>query len=211
MTTFEHALLGVNGALAAGLHQRYGWQMVAMAGLAAVSPDWDGLTIVLGPTVFAEGHRVWGHNLLACVLVGILIGILDYQLDLVTRGGRVLTKCLRLRVQTELTVRTERSARHQIVWIFVAVVAALSQLPADMLVSGTDTLPDWEVKLLWPFSDRGWVCPMVPWGDVGISLVFVAGMFATIKWPSRTRIIAGITLGCVAAYIVLRGSASRLV
>jgi len=203
-------MLGVNGALAAGLHQRYGWQVVAVAGLAAVSPDWDGLTLIFGSTAFAEGHRVWGHNLMACVLVGILIGILDYQLDLVTRGGRVLIKCLRLRVQTELNVRADRSARHQIVWIFVAVIAALSQLPADMLVSGTDTLPDWEVKLLWPFSDRGWVYPMVPWGDVGISLIFIAGMFATIKWRSKTRLIACLTLGCVAAYIVLRGSASQL-
>ena len=30
MTTFEHAMLGINGALAVGLHRRFGWQIVAM-------------------------------------------------------------------------------------------------------------------------------------------------------------------------------------
>ena len=47
MTTFEHAMVGVNGALAAGLTRRCGWKVASMAGLVAVSPDWDGLTLIL--------------------------------------------------------------------------------------------------------------------------------------------------------------------
>jgi membrane-bound metal-dependent hydrolase YbcI (DUF457 family) len=207
VTTFEHAMLGINGALAVGLHRRFGWQTVAMSGFAAVSPDWDGLTIIVGPIAFAEGHRVWGHNLLACVLLGILIGSLDYQFDLVSRAGKLLTKLLRLRTSPdELTPRVERTACGQLVWILVAIVAALSQLPADMLVSGSKTLPDWELKLLWPFSDQDFVYPMVSWGDVGITLIFISGMFAMIKWNTRLQPIAAITLLSVAAYIVIRGT-----
>jgi membrane-bound metal-dependent hydrolase YbcI (DUF457 family) len=200
-------MLGINGALAVGLHRRFGWQIVAMSGFAAVSPDWDGLTIIVSPIAFAEGHRVWGHNLLACVLLGILIGTLDYQFDLVSRAGKLLTKLLRLRTSPdELTPRVERTACGQLVWILVAIVAAFSQLPADMLVSGSKTLPDWELKLLWPFSDRGWVYPMVSWGDVGITLIFIVGMFAMIKWKTRVQPIAAMTLLGVATYIVIRGT-----
>ncbi|HID24106.1 MAG TPA: hypothetical protein EYP14_17130 [Planctomycetaceae bacterium] len=70
MTTFEHAMLGVNGAIAAGLTRRHGWRLAAVAGLAAAAPDWDGLTLVFGSAAFAAGHRLWGHNLVACVFVG---------------------------------------------------------------------------------------------------------------------------------------------
>ena len=47
MTSYEHAMLGIDGALALGLHRRYGWQIVAAAGCVAVLPDWDGLSICL--------------------------------------------------------------------------------------------------------------------------------------------------------------------
>jgi hypothetical protein len=56
MTVYEHAMLGINGALAAGLAPRYGWPIVAMAGAAAVLPDLDGLTILFG--IFPEGIRL---------------------------------------------------------------------------------------------------------------------------------------------------------
>ena len=32
MTVYEHAMLGIDGALAAGLPRRHGWQIVALAG-----------------------------------------------------------------------------------------------------------------------------------------------------------------------------------
>ena len=63
MTTFEHALLAINGVLATGLQRRYGWQLAGVAAVAAISPDWDGLTIAFSLAAFAAGHRVWGHNL----------------------------------------------------------------------------------------------------------------------------------------------------
>lgn len=87
----------------------------------------------------------------------------------------------------------------------VAVVAALSHLPADMVVSGTATLSDWELQVLWPFSHQGWAFAMVPWGDAGISIVLVIGMFAMLRWKSSVETIARGTLGAVVAYIALRG------
>lgn len=143
MTTYEHTMLGINGVLATGLNRRYGWQLAAIAGIAATIPDWDMISLAFGAEVFSAGHRVWGHNIFACTLAGILIGILDYRVDLVTRAGRVMVRMLRLDVeQNAITVRDQFSRRTQIVWILVAVVAAFSQLPADMVVSGTATLSD---------------------------------------------------------------------
>lgn len=194
MTTFEHAMLGIDGAIAAGLHRKYSWQIVAMAGIAAVSPDWDGLTIFFSNSLFAESHRVWGHNVLACTFMGLVIGLLDYRYDLVTRSGRFAIKCLRLEVADKfLTSRDHFSKNGVFVWILVAILAAMSQLPADMVVSGTATIPDWELKLLWPFSDQGWVYPLVPWGDVGITFVFIAGMFAMLKWQAQLSLDSATT------------------
>ena len=41
-------MLGASLALAARLQSRHGWRIVAMAAVAAVLPDWDGLTILFG-------------------------------------------------------------------------------------------------------------------------------------------------------------------
>jgi hypothetical protein len=205
MTTFEHSLLGVNGALASGLDRRYGWQIAALAGAAAAAPDWDGLAIMFSTSVLAQGHRVWGHNLHASVLLGVTLGALDYRFDVVTRLSRFFERLLRLDVPHErLQVRREFSRGALATWITVASLAALTQLPADMVVSGTATLADWEIKPLWPFSSRGYVFPMVPWGDPGISIVFIAGMFALVRWKERRQLVAAATLAGVVAYLVLR-------
>ena len=64
-------MLGINGAVAVGIHHRHGWKIAAMAGVAAASPDWDGLVIIFSRSAFAEGHRLWGHNVFACIVVGL--------------------------------------------------------------------------------------------------------------------------------------------
>ena len=73
MTTYEHAMVGIDGALALGLQRRHGWQIVALAGLAANLPDCDGLTILFGVHAYAEGHRVWAHNLLIAGLLAAIV------------------------------------------------------------------------------------------------------------------------------------------
>ena len=207
VTTFEHAMLGITGTLAAGINRRYGWPIVALAAVAAVSPDWDGLTIVAGPAAFAASHRLGGHNVLACVLTGLLMGILDYQFDAATRCARLLAQKLRLPLPAgPLRVRETHGLSGFAVWVGVAILAALSHLLADLVFSGTATLPDWELQPWWPFSSAGYVFPLVAWGDAGASIVFAAGMLALWKWPTRLQLISAVTLACVVLYVFLRGA-----
>jgi len=100
----------------------------------------------------------------------------------------------------------EVSAAEIFVWAVTGIAASLSHLAADVVFSGNSSLADWELKLLWPMSNRGWVCPLVPWGDVGATLIFIAGMFAMARFRQNVQSISCATLLLVAIYIVLRGS-----
>jgi hypothetical protein len=203
MTTFEHAMVGVCGVLALGLNRRFGWRLPALAGVAAVTPDWDGLTLLFSAQRFEQGHRVWGHNLLVCAITGLVLGLVDAKWDLMGRARRVLLRILR-QPATEPEV-SQRLCSFSL-WSVVAILAALSHLPADLVFSGGHGLADWELQLCWPFSSRGFVYPMVRWGDVGATLVFVAGLFAMLRWKNRLQWIATGTLLGVVLYIVARGS-----
>jgi hypothetical protein len=88
----------------------------------------------------------------------------------------------------------------------VGVVASLSHLAADLVYSGHAKYSDWGLQLLWPFSDRAFVYPMVPWGDIGAAVILSAGMFAMLARPSRVRPIGWTALVAVAAYILGRGT-----
>ena len=200
-------MLGINGVLATGLHQKHGWQLAAVAGVAAAAPDWDGLPILVSVKLFNETHRVWGHNLLACLVLGLVIGSLDYRWDSVTRVARRLARLSRIKIpDSKLALRRRFSLMGLQVWLLSATLAALSQLPADLVVSGTATLGDWELKLFWPWSDQGYVFPLVRWGDAVISVVFVVGMFSMLRWRRQSQLIAGCTLAGVLVYIVVRGA-----
>lgn len=206
MTTFEHVMLAVNGCLAIGLQRRYGWNLVALAACSAVVPDWDGLTLMGGGVLFDLAHRTWGHCLLVSLLLATVLGICDYRFDLM---GRVMRRYRRLThsqlVEHEGCGARQRTCRGYVVWSTVSILAALSHLAADVVFSGGRGLPDWSLKLFWPFSERGVVYPLVPWGDVGVTLVFVIGMFAMYRWRAHVSGIAGGTLGLVVLYAVLRG------
>jgi len=205
MTTFEHAMVGVNGALAAGLNRRWGWKAAAMAGLVAVSPDWDGLTLLGGPALFDQAHRVWGHNLFVAVAVGLLLGVADYRYDLVGRIGRALGRIVTIPdAERALGIRTEYSTAGYLTWGLVAVLAALSHLAADLVVSGTATMTDWKLKLFWPVSDASWIFPRIRWGDPGVSLLFVAGGFALYRWKKMRQWTACGTLAAVLLYVYAR-------
>jgi len=202
-------MLGITGVLATGLNRRYGWPIVGLAAVAAVSPDWDALTIVAGSAPFAASHRVWGHNVLVCVLTGLLMGVVDYRFDVVTRCGRFLTRRLHLALPgASPRVREAFPFSGFVAWTSVAVLAAVSatHLAADLVFSGTETLPDWELQLWWPFSTTGYVYPIIAWGDAGVSIVFVAGMFAMWRWPARLQTTSLATLAAVFLYMVLRGA-----
>ncbi|MDO5553679.1 MAG: metal-dependent hydrolase [Planctomycetia bacterium] len=206
MTTIEHAMLGISGVLATGLYRPYGWQLCGAAAVAAVLPDWDGLTFLGGMTLFDSAHRAWGHGLLSCCIVGIMWALLDCRYDFISRGVKGLLRLTRVEVpESAVICRTRPTTGDYLVWLAVVLVAVLSHPFADMLVSGAPGLSDWEIKIFWPFSDVGWVFPMVPWGDIGVSVLFFAGMFLMVWRKKQIQWTAGMTLALVAIYMVIRG------
>ncbi len=227
MTLYEHIMLGIDGAMAAGLHRRYGWQIVAWSGVAAVLPDWDGFTLLLGANRYADGHRVWGHGLLVAGALAVVLGAVACRWDLFGRVGRVLGGRLGWLGQSEAFPSDPASSelghaalcpRHPTscpmphswstlcVWATVGLAAAYSHLLTDMLYSYGRNLPVWDVPLLWPFSTRGFAYPAVPWGDPGTTLIFIAGMFAMARWRSQTQRIAAVTLALFVAHVAIRAA-----
>ncbi|WP_372722671.1 hypothetical protein [Novipirellula sp.] len=85
-------------------------------------------------------------------------------------------------------------------------MAALSQIPADAVVSGAVGLSDWALKPLWPFSDFQFIYPLVPWGNVGVTIVFAIAMIVELKKPNQAQQIALLTLVVVVIYIALWGA-----
>ncbi len=207
MTTYEHAMLGVTGALAAGLHRKYGWEIVALAGFVAVLPDWDGLSLLFGAAAFDRVHRTLGHNLLVCTLLGACVAALEHRYRLARRlkeyAGRRMSM---FRSKEGSAERSDLHAGGLCLWVAVGVLASLSHLAADLVFSGHSVLSDWGIRLFWPFSDRFWAYPLVSWGDPAVTVVFAGGMLAMVRWPSRLRTIAGLTLTLVLAYISIRGA-----
>lgn len=205
MTVFEHAMLGTSLALTAGCHRRWGWPIAAMAGASAVFPDWDGLSLAFGGRAYDLAHRVWGHNVFVAVVGGGLIGL----------AGRAASRSERITVWIRRLTNVSPTSRaleiplpsqpwDAILWSLVGAMAMLSHLLVDMIYSGHPHMEDWPVRLFWPVSDRGFAWPIVPWGDVGTTLLFVGEMFALYRWPLRAQAIAATTLGLVALYIMLR-------
>jgi hypothetical protein len=176
MTFFEHAMLGGTLTLAAGLHRRHGWQIAAMAGVAAMLPDWDGLTLVFGVAAYDRTHRIWGHNVFAATAIGGLCGLVA----VVANGTNRVQHSLNRLAPTLVPAATDspraappRSVATLAVWILVGAVASLSHLAVDMLYSSHPRMQDWPIQLLWPISRRSFAYPIVHWGDVGATIVFV--------------------------------------
>lgn len=205
MTTFEHALLGINGAIATGFYRRpHGWKWVATAGVAAIGPDWDGLPMLIDMSRFEAGHRVWGHNFLACAILATLIVVLVVRFDGWERLIGLHPGLRRFSSPIDAQKPSQTAA-----WWMMAWVAAMSQIPADILVSGGEGLTDWPLQPAWPFSDWSVVYPMVPWGNVGVTLIFATGMIAMAKRPERMRMIAIASIVVVAGYLVFWGTVIR--
>jgi LexA-binding, inner membrane-associated putative hydrolase len=199
MTTYEHAMFGANLALVAGVRRRHGWGLVATAAVAAALPDWDGLSFVFGPGAFASVHRVWGHNLLAAGLGGALVGVVGL---LAARSVRVRSPLTH--PPAALPAPPPAGSGTPAIWAAVGMLAGLSHLPADIVFNGGAGLSAWPVPLLWPFSRQGWAVPIVPWGDIAVTVLFVGEMFALYRWPRHDRAIAALTLAAGSAYLLIR-------
>ncbi len=205
MTVYEHVMVGINGTIAAGLHRRHGWQIVALAGFASVLPDWDALTILLGANCFAAGHRLWGHNLLVAGLVAAIVSALAYQVDAPTKIQLGLARRWAVFSICGPMADPARGSRELGLWMLVGVMAAYSHLLMDILCSANKDLPVWGVPLFWPFSSRMWAYPLLPWGNPGATIIFAAGMFAMVRWRKWIRPITLAGMVAVAAYMAACG------
>ena len=206
MTIYEHTMVGINGALAAGLQRRHGWQIIALAGVAAILPDCDGLTILLGFHYYAEAHRLWAHNLVVTGLLAAIASAVAYRLDAFTRiQGWLAERWELFSIRGAPAERPTRGAGELCLWLAVGVLAAYSHLAMDIMFSAGKNLGIWGVALFWPFSNDSYAYPLVPWGDIGATVIFAAAMFAMVRWPKRIRAIAAGSLLAVAAYMVVRG------
>ncbi|MEN6367820.1 MAG: metal-dependent hydrolase [Thermoguttaceae bacterium] len=203
MTFYEHAMICINGTLALGLNRRHGWQIVALAGLAANIPDLDGLTILLGPSLYAEGHRLWGHNLLVAGLVAAIVSAVIYQTDAITKSQKWLAEHWKALAITDK--QTPRRFSELGLWIVVGVLAAYSHLLMDTMFSVGKNLPVWGVPLFWPFSKTEWAYPLVRWGNIGATVILAISMFLMVRWPTWIRSIALSSLVAVAGYMVVCG------
>jgi hypothetical protein len=206
LTFYEHGMLGGTLALALGSHRRHGWPIVFMAGIAGALPDWDALSLAFGPVAYSTVHRVWGHNLLAVVLGGSVVGGLGL---LCLHSVRIRTGVQQLLAKLGQPATAQQtppsfSVPTLAVWMAIGVLAGLSHLPADLIYGGSPGTPDWPLPLLWPFSQRQWAIPLLSWGDLGPTLLFLAEMFALYRWPALAVLIAWLTLIALLSYLASR-------
>jgi membrane-bound metal-dependent hydrolase YbcI (DUF457 family) len=206
LTSYEHAMLGATAALATGLHRKWGWPIVALASVAAVLPDWDGLSILFGAAAFDRVHRCAGHNLPVCLTLGVTFAAADYRWRLIWRVKELAARRFAMFATAGAPSNAGEPGRGGLcAWITVGLIASLSHLAADLVFSGHATLSDWGLQLLWPFSNRVWVYPMVAWGDPVPAVIFGVGMLAMLWRPARLRMVAVATLAALFGYIALRG------
>jgi hypothetical protein len=150
---------------------------------------------------------LWGHNLLAVSILGGLAAALEYRFNLLGRFGRAFVRRFPSLVPgapASSDPRSEAAGSPLAVWVTMGVLAGMSHLAADVVFSGRRDLTPWEVPVFWPFSSRGWVWPLVAWGDLGATLIFIGEMFALYRWPAQAQRIAALTLTAVLGYVGLR-------
>ena len=205
MTTFEHAMVGATGAMASGLHKRHGWKIVASPGslepvpMGRLDHSYRQSNLLHGPSHL--GPQPAG-------MFGCWSPCRDARLSIRHRDANLSVP------------GASHSSGRQFGFLAAARVSPLARVvdldrrrcasradssSADWVVSGTATLDDWKLKPLWLFHDHETIHAMVPWGDPGMTLCFVLGMFAMLRWKGHLQLLACCTLFLVAAYIGVRG------
>lgn len=209
MTTLEHTLVGIHVAFATGLHRLIGWRGVAIAGAASNIPDWDGIPMLIDMQRFESGHRVWGHSLLSIVVTSILLGFSQMRWDWM---GWIADRFRRQMPETDTMNLSQHSDEFMgmiggCVFALIAMCAQCLHLPCDMVVSGGKGLSDWPIQPLWPFSRNAYVYPLIPWGDVGPTIIMMLGVIVSAKRSGHLIQTSAITLAILCGYLVARGMA----
>lgn len=189
MVHYDHGLLGATLALAVGAERRLGWAGVVLAALAAMVPDWDALYKHIDYETYVRTHRVWGHNVFAVALAGILLGMAGYLITHSTPRGRAL--------------QPHGSFGY---WIILTMIIALTHPLMDVLYCGLDRDADWPVALFWPLKQERFGQPWIPWSDNGATLILFVGLTITAFAPIRRQRWACISMIVFTSYVALRGA-----
>ena len=206
MTSPEHTLVGIHCAFAVGLHRLCGWRAVVMAAVASNLPDWDGLPMLFDMQRFHAGHRAWGHGVLSLLLAALVLGWTQTRWDWI---GKVADWSHR-RLPNAMPNAPSRNPAWLVgivgtlVFAGVALVAQALHLVCDMVVSGGYGLTDWAIQPFWPFSHASYVYPLVHWGDVGPTLILMAGIILAAKYPRHVPKISASTLVVLVGYMLVR-------
>ncbi|MEZ6048772.1 MAG: metal-dependent hydrolase [Planctomycetaceae bacterium] len=203
MTTPEHTLVGIHGAFLLGLPAKMGWAVVVLIALVSNVPDLDGLPLLISVQQFESGHRVWGHNFLVIGITSLLLAWTQARYHWIERAARKVKKILP--AETEATLNQPEREISLLPLMGVLFLFQSLHLVCDLVVSGGHGLSDWHVLPFWPFSDTGYVFPLIPWGDVGPTVILMIGTITLAKMPNRTRTVAGLTLVMLCGYLVGRG------
>jgi len=150
---------------------------------------------------FEHGHRVWGHNLFWIALSSVLVAALQYRFHCIEAIATRLKRFL----PNDITLVQRKHATPLRVLFLVCVVVQTIHLPCDMVVSGGKGLSDWPIKPFWPISEVGYVFPLIPWGDVGPTLILMGGILVLAKSPRRLPLQSLLTLTALCVYLIARG------
>jgi membrane-bound metal-dependent hydrolase YbcI (DUF457 family) len=207
MTTPEHTLVGIHFAFATGLHRFVGWRGVAMAGVASNIPDWDAIPMLFDMQRFESGHRVWGHGILSIILSSLLIGFIQIRWDWIGCAANWFRSTLPKKANAAAPKNTEWliGSIGGLVFALIGMCAQLLHLPCDMVVSGGNGLSDWAIQPWWPFSSAAYVYPLIPWGDIGPTVILMAGVIAIAKRNSQLSQTSWLTIVTLCGYLIVRG------
>lgn len=194
-------MVGILGAMALGLHKRFGWSVVAFAAVASNVPDWDGLPMLFDMGRFESGHRVWGHNLVLIVATSVVLGWTQTRFEWIQRLGVYAVKFLPNEVK--FSQQPPKLLAPMPVLILVGIGFQSVHLVCDMVVSGGQGLSDWLVKPFWPFGNTGFVYPLIRWGDVGPTVIMMAGLIWVAKF-GRAQFVAVLTFVGLISYLFCR-------
>lgn len=177
-----------------------------MAAAASNFPDWDGIPMLLDMQKFEHGHRVWGHSLLSIAIASFILGFTQMRWDWL---GRLANRFQKTFSQWSSNISSPTPSWLSgsvggIVFTGIGFCAQLLHLPCDMVVSGGQGLSDWAIQPWWPFSNAAYVYPMIPWGDVGPTVLLMVGIISIAKLGSQSTRISWITLIALCGYLGLR-------
>lgn len=189
MEYHDHAMVGGTLAVAVGAQRRHGWPVIALAALAGMVPDWDALAKHFSPETYQAGHRVWGHNLFAVTLAGLLMGGLGFLMHQSLSRSR------------PPSLPPERCGP----WLALGVAILWTHPFLDILYCGLGREAEWPVGLFWPITSEGVGWPLVSWEDRGATVILALGLIIIVVSRNYRQAAAAFSLGILFIYITVRG------